>query len=67
MKRQRILSQTKDQDKTLEKQLNEVNIATLPEKGVRIMISEDDPDLGGKKGEEMFNKDLKNDRTNKQR
>ena len=34
----RIMFQMKEQDKTLEKQLNEVEIGDLPEKEFRIMI-----------------------------
>ena len=37
MKRQRTLYQMKEQDKTPEKQLNEVEIGNLPEKEFRIM------------------------------
>ena len=38
MKRQRTMYQMKEQDKTPETQLNEVEIGTLPEKEFRIMI-----------------------------
>ena len=38
MKRQRAVYQMKEQDKTPEKQLNEVEIGNLPEKEFRIMI-----------------------------
>ena len=38
MKKQRVLSQMKGQDKTPEKQLNEVEIGNLPEKEFRITI-----------------------------
>ena len=38
MKRQRNMYQMKEQDKTPEKQLNEVQIGNLPEKEFRIMI-----------------------------
>ena len=38
MKRQRAMYQNKEQDKTPEKQLNEVEIGNLPEKEFRIMI-----------------------------
>ena len=38
MKRQRAVYQMKEQDKTPEKQLNEEEIGTLPEKEFRIMI-----------------------------
>ena len=37
MKRQRTMYQKKEQDKTTEKQLNEVEIGNLPEKEFRIM------------------------------
>ena len=37
-KKQRIISQIKEQDKTPEKQLNEVEISSLPEKEFKIMI-----------------------------
>ena len=54
----------KEQDKTPEKQLNEVEIANLPEKEFRIMVVKMIQDLGNKmeakmeKMQEMFNKDL---------
>ena len=38
MKKQKAMSQMKEQDKTPEKQLNEVEIGKLPEKEFRIMI-----------------------------
>ena len=38
MKRQRAMYQMKEQDKTPEKQLNEVEIGNLPEKEFRIII-----------------------------
>jgi len=38
MKRQRVMSQMKTQDKTPEKQLNEVEIDNLPEKEFRMMM-----------------------------
>ena len=38
MKKQKVMSQIKGQDKTPEKQLNEVEIGNLPEKEFRIMI-----------------------------
>jgi len=38
MKKQKIISQTKGQDKIPEKQLNEVGIGNLPEKEFRITI-----------------------------
>ena len=64
MKRQRTLYQMKEQDKTPEKQLNEVEIENLPEKEFRIMRLKMVQDLGKrmeakiKKMQEMFNKDL---------
>ena len=54
----------KEQDTTLEKQLNEVEIGNLPEKEFRIMIVKMIQDLRKrmeaktKKMQEMFNKDL---------
>ena len=54
----------KEQDKTLEEQLNEVGIGNLPEKEFRIMIVKMIQDLGKRmeakieKMQEMFNKDL---------
>ena len=38
MKKQRVISQMKGQDKTPEKQLNKVEIGNLPEKEFRVMI-----------------------------
>ena len=54
----------KEQDKTPEKQLNEVEISNLPEEEFRIMIVKMIQDLGKRmevnieKMQEMFNKDL---------
>ena len=56
--------QRKEQDKTPEKQLNEVDTGNLPGKEFRIMIVKMIQDLGKrmeakiKKMQEMFNKDL---------
>ena len=64
MKRQRAMYQNKEQDKTPEKQLNEVETGNLPEKEFRIMIVKMIQDLGKRmeakieKIQEMFNKDL---------
>ena len=64
MKRQRAMYQMKEQEKTPETQLNEVEIGNLPEKEFRIMIVKMIQDLGKtmevkiKKMQEMFNKDL---------
>ena len=65
MKRQRTMYQMKEQDKTPEKQLNEVEIGNLPGKEFRIMIVKMIQDLGKtmeakiEKMQEMFKKDLK--------
>ena len=64
MKKQKVMSQMKRQDKTPEKQLNEVEIGNFPEKEFRIMIVNMIKNLGkrmeGKieKMQEMFTKDL---------
>ena len=59
MKKQKGISQIKGQDKTPEKQLNEVEIGNLPEKELRIMIMKMTKDLViTMKIQEMFNKDL---------
>ena len=56
--------QKKEQDKTPEKQLNELEIGNLPEKEFRILIVKMIQDLGKRmeakfeKMQEMFNKDL---------
>ena len=56
--------QMKEQDKTQEKQLNEVEIGNLPDKEFRIMIVKMIKDLGRRmeakieKMQAMFNKDL---------
>ena len=58
------MSHMKEQDKTPEKQLNEVEIDNLPEKEFRIMIVKMIQDLRKgmeaniEKMQEMFNKDL---------
>ena len=64
MERQRVMSQMKGQDKTPEKQLNEVEIGNLPEKEFIIMIVKIIQDLRKRmeakieKIQEMFAKDL---------
>ena len=60
MKKQKVMSQMKGQDKTPEKQLNEVEIGNLPEKEFRIMIVKMIQDLGKtmEKMQEMFTKDI---------
>ena len=64
MKRQRAMYQMKEQDKTPEKQLNEVETGNVPEKEFRIMIVKMIQDLGKRmeakieKMQEMLNKDL---------
>ena len=58
MKRQRIISQMKGQDKTPEKQLNKVEIGNLPENEFRIMIVkmiQDHPGFWKKNGEDARN------------
>ena len=46
MKKQKVMSQMKGQDKTPEKQLNEMEIDHLPGKVFRIMIVKMIQDLG---------------------
>ena len=46
MKKQKVMSQMKRQDKTPEKQLNEVEISNFPGKEFRIMIVNMIQDLG---------------------
>ena len=64
MKRQRAMYQIKEQDKTSEKQQNEVEIGNLPKKEFRIMIVKMIQDLRKRmeakieKMQAMFNKDL---------
>ena len=66
------MSQMKEQDKTPENQLNEVDIGNLPEKEFRIMIVKMIQDLGKRMEakiemmQESFNKDLE-ELKNKQR
>ena len=50
MKKQKVVSQGKGQDKTPEKQLNEVEISNLPEKEFRVMIVNMIQDLRKKNG-----------------
>ena len=60
MKKQKVMSQKKGQDKTSEEQLNEVEIVNLPEKEFRIMIVKMIQDLGKtmEKMQDTFTKDL---------
>ena len=64
MKRQRAKYQMKEQDKTPEKQLNELEVGNLPEKEFRMMIVKMIQDLRKRTEakienmQEMFNKDL---------
>ena len=60
MRKQKVMFQRKRQDKTPEKQLNEVEIGNLPEKEYRIMIVKMIWDLGKimERMQEMFTKDL---------
>ena len=66
------MNQMKEQEKTPEKQLNEMEIGNLPEKAFRIMIAKVIQDLRKRmeakieKMQEMFNKDLEEVK-NKQR
>ena len=72
MKRQRAINQMKEEDKTPQKQLNEMEIGNLPEKEFRIMIVKMIQDLRKRmeakieKMQEVFNKDLE-ELKNKQR
>ena len=50
MKRQRTMYQMEEQDKTPDKQLNEVEIGKLPEKRIQNIDSEDDPGPQKKNG-----------------
>ena len=60
MKKQKVMSPMKGQDKTPEKQLNEVEISNPPEKEFRIMIVKMIQDFGKttEKIQEMLIKDL---------
>ena len=66
MEKQKAMSQLKGQDKTTEKQLNEVEIGNLPEKEFRIMIMKMIQDPGKniflQKMQEMFTEDLQEPR-----
>ena len=59
MRKQRVLSQLKGQEKTPEEQVDEENIGNLPEKEFRIMIMKMIQDLGNRmeKIQEMLTKD----------
>ena len=59
MKKQKVTSQMKGQDKPPERQLNEVEIGNLPEKELKKMIMKMIQDLvKTMKMQEMFTKDL---------
>ena len=64
VKKQKVVSQMKGQDKTPGKQWNEVKTGNLPEKEFRIIIVKMIQDLGKRmeaeieKTQEMFTKDL---------
>ena len=60
MKKQKVMSQMKGQDKTPERQLNEVDIDNLPEKEFRIMTVKMIQNLRKRieKVQEIFTKDL---------
>ena len=68
MKKQKIMSQMKGQDKSPEKQLNKVEIGKLTEIEFRIMIVNMIQDIGKtmEKMQEIFTKDLE-ELKNKQR
>ena len=59
MKKQKVMSHIKGQNKTTERQLNEVEIGNLPEKEFRIMIVKMIQDLRKRmeKMQEVFIKD----------
>ena len=67
MERQRVMSQMKGQDKTPEKQLNEVEVANLPENEFKIMTVMMIQDLGKttEKMRKYLPKTYKNYRTNR--
>ena len=65
MKKQKVMSQMKGQDKTPDKQLNEVETGNLPEKEFKIVIVKVIQDLG-KTMQAMFTNDLE-ELKNKQR
>ena len=68
MKKQKVMSQIKGQDKIPEKQLNEMERGNLSEKEFRIMIVNMIQDIGKtmEKMQEIFTKDLE-ELKNKQR
>ena len=68
MKKQKVMSQVKGQNKTPEKQQNEVETGNLPEKEFRIIIMKMIQDLRKtmEKMQEMFTKDQQ-ELKNKQR
>ena len=55
MKRQRVNSQKKEQDKLPQKELNEAELGNLPGKEFQNNNSEDDPGSQKKKGEDARN------------
>jgi len=55
MKKQKVRSQMKGQDKTSEKQLKEMEIGNLPEKRIQNNDSEDDAESQENNGEERRN------------
>ena len=60
MKKQKVMSQMKGQDKTQENNWNEAEIGNLPENEFRIMVVKMIQDLGQtmEKVKELFTKDL---------
>ena len=71
MKKQKVISQMKGQDKTPEKELNEMEIGNLPEKEFRKMSVKMIQDLRKRmeakveKMQKMFTKHQKNERTSR--
>ena len=69
LKKQKVMSQVNREDKTPERQVNEVETGNIPEKEIRIMIVEMIQDLRKRmevklgKMQEMFTKELKNKQT----
>ena len=55
MRKQKVVSQMKGQDKTPGKQLNEVEIGNLPEKELKIMIVKMIQDLQENNGDDASN------------
>ena len=65
MKEQKIMAQMKGQDKTPEKQLNEVKIGNLAEKEFKTIVKMIQDLRKTMKMQEMFTKDLQELKTNR--